>query len=82
MFYDANTERALLHRDTDRGRKFDNKPLIKLSMNPKYERKIGAGVKSLKKSSSDRLTDMFGEVLFKRNFRSFRSQQINPLILG
>ena len=62
MFYDENTERALLHRDTDRGRKFDNKPLIKLSINPKYERKIGAGVKSLKKSSSDRLTDMFGEV--------------------
>ena len=62
MFYDENTERALLHRNTDRRQKFDNKPLIKSFTNPKYERKIGAGVKSLKKSSSDRLTDMFGEV--------------------
>ena len=65
MFFDENTERALLHRDTDRGLKFNNKPLIKaFAINPKYERKIGGsnhGVTSLK-SSSDRLTDLFGEV--------------------
>jgi hypothetical protein len=55
MFYDENTERALLHRNTDRRQKFDNKPLIKSFTNPTYERKIGGsnGVTRLKKSSSE-----------------------------
>ena len=77
MFFNEDTERALLHRDTNRAIKHDNQPLIR--SNPKqFERKIGgSGVKPLTKSKKDlfwapldekvkhrtsRLTDMFGEV--------------------
>jgi hypothetical protein len=77
MFFNEDTERALLHRDTNRAIKHDNHPLIR--SNPKqFERKIGgSGVKPLTKSKKDlfwapldekvkhrtsRLTDMFGEV--------------------
>ena len=54
MFFNEDTERALMHRDTDRRIKHDNQPLIKATPNKiLFERKIGGsnhGVKSLVKS--------------------------------
>jgi hypothetical protein len=57
MFFNEETERALMHRNTDRRVKHDNKPLIKSFTSPKIqmERKIGGsnhGVKSLTKSGA------------------------------
>ena len=66
MFFNEEIERALMHRNTDRGFKHNNQPLVKqFPINPKYERKIGGsnhGVTPLTKSAEDRLRDMFGEV--------------------
>lgn len=59
MFYDENTERALLQRDSNRRHTFDNKPLIKSESNIiKLERKIGGsnhGVTPLKSKTERKI---------------------------
>ena len=60
MFFNEDTERALVHRNTDRTVKHDNQPLIKPTERKiggsnhgvtKYERKIGGSNSTKKKSN-------------------------------